>query len=303
MAEVYDLIIIGAGPAGITAAIYAARAKLNFLWLEKKFVQGGQVLDTYDVDNYPGLPGISGIELGEKMAEHAKKMGAEVLRETVLLVSLMENGDKLVCTKKNTYQTKAVIFAMGASHRKLMIPGEEELSGMGVSYCATCDGAFYKDMVTVVIGGGNTAVEDALFLSRICKKVYLVHRRKEFRAEKILLEQLKECKNVEFLLEQIPVEILGEDEVCGIRLQNVQTKEEQEIKAEGIFVAVGVVPDTKLCKGLVALSKDGYVIAGEDCATSVPGIFAAGDIRTKSLSQIITAAADGANAVNSVLRE
>ena len=181
MSEIYDIAILGAGPAGISAAIYAARAKMNILWLDKQFAQGGQVLNTYEVDNYPGMPGISGMDLGEAMGAHAAKLGIEPVRENVL--SVEDAGtEKIIRTKKHEYRAKTVILACGASHRRLNIPGEEELSGMGVSYCATCDGAFFKDKTAVVVGGGNMAVEDAIFLSRICKKVYLLHRRDELRA-------------------------------------------------------------------------------------------------------------------------
>ena len=189
MENIYDLAILGAGPAGICAAIYATRAKLNTIWLDKKFVQGGQIVDTYEVDNYPGLPGITGLDLGEAMAGHAKKLGMKPQREPVRSIEA-EQGIKVIRTKKNEYRARAVIIACGATHRHLGIPGEEELSGMGVSYCATCDAAFFQDRTVVVVGGGNVAVEDAILLSRTCKKVYLVHRRDELRAEKILQECL-----------------------------------------------------------------------------------------------------------------
>ena len=192
MAEEYDLIILGAGPAGLGAAVYAARAGLHTLWLEKEFAPGGQIKDSCEVDNYPGLPGIGGMELGEALGAHAEKLGMIPQRENVLSIENTDNK-KLIHTKKNTYEAKAVILACGCSRRKLEIPGEEELGGMGVSYCASCDGAFYKDMTVAVVGGGNTAVEDALFLSRICKKVYLVHRRNSLRAEKALQDQLFSC--------------------------------------------------------------------------------------------------------------
>ena len=198
MENIYDLAILGAGPAGICAAIYATRAKLNTIWLDKKFVQGGQIVDTYEVDNYPGLPGITGLDLGEAMAGHAEKLGMKPQRETVRSIEA-EQGIKVIRTKKNEYRARAVIIACGATHRHLGIPGEEELSGMGVSYCATCDAAFFQDRTVVVVGGGNVAVEDAILLSRTCKKVYLVHRRDELRAEKILQESFFACKNVEII--------------------------------------------------------------------------------------------------------
>lgn len=301
MENIYDLAILGAGPAGICAAIYATRAKLNTIWLDKKFVQGGQIVDTYEVDNYPGLPGITGLDLGEAMAGHAKKLGMKPQREPVRSIEA-EQGIKVIRTKKNEYRARAVIIACGATHRHLGIPGEEELSGMGVSYCATCDAAFFQDRTVVVVGGGNVAVEDAIFLSRTCKKVYLVHRRDELRAEKILQECLFACKNVELIWDSIPLSIEGTDKVEALKIQNKKTQEESFIETDGVFIAVGIVPGTEKFKDLVKLDEAGYIVAGEDGITSEPGIFAAGDIRTKNLRQVVTAVADGANAVASVQR-
>lgn len=301
MENIYDLAILGAGPAGICAAIYATRAKLNTIWLDKKFVQGGQIVDTYEVDNYPGLPGITGLDLGEAMAGHAEKLGMKPQREPVRSIEA-EQGIKVICTKKNEYRARAVIIACGATHRHLGIPGEEELSGMGVSYCATCDAAFFQDRTVVVVGGGNVAVEDAILLSRTCKKVYLVHRRDELRAEKILQESLFACKNVELIWDSIPLSIEGTDKVEALKIQNKKTQEESFIETDGVFIAVGIVPGTEKFKDLVKLDEAGYIVAGEDGITSEPGIFAAGDIRTKNLRQVVTAVADGANAVASAQR-
>lgn len=301
MENIYDLAILGAGPAGICAAIYATRAKLNTIWLDKKFVQGGQIVDTYEVDNYPGLPGITGLDLGEAMAGHAKKLGMKPQRELVRSIEA-EQGIKVIRTKKNEYRARAVIIACGATHRHLGIPGEEELSGMGVSYCATCDAAFFQDRTVVVVGGGNVAVEDAILLSRTCKKVYLVHRRDELRAEKILQECLFACKNVELIWDSIPLSIEGTDKVEALKIQNKKTQEESFIETDGVFIAVGIVPGTEKFKDLVKLDEAGYIVAGEDGITSEPGIFAAGDIRTKNLRQVVTAVADGANAVASAQR-
>lgn len=301
MEEIYDLAILGAGPAGICAAIYATRGKLNTLWLEKKFVQGGQIVDTYEVDNYPGLPGITGLDLGETMVNHAEKLGIKPKRESVLSIE-EENGLKVIRTKKNRYMAKAVILACGAAHRQLGIPGEEELSGMGVSYCATCDGAFFQDGTVAVVGGGNVAVEDAILLSRTCKKVYLVHRRDELRADKVLQDKLFKCANVEMVWDSVPTVIEGTDKVEDIKVHNVKTDEGKTIAVDGVFIAVGILPNTEKFKGLVDLDESGYIIAGEDGVTSTPGIFAAGDIRTKNLRQVVTAVADGANAVASVQR-
>lgn len=301
MENIYDLAILGAGPAGICAAIYATRAKLNTIWLDKKFVQGGQIVDTYEVDNYPGLPGITGLDLGEAMAGHAAKLGMKPQRETVRSIEA-EQGIKVIRTKKNEYRARAVIIACGATHRHLGIPGEEELSGMGVSYCATCDAAFFQDRTVVVVGGGNVAVEDAILLSRTCKKVYLVHRRDELRAEKILQESLFACKNVELIWDSIPLSIEGMDKVEALKIRNKKTQEESFIETDGVFIAVGIVPGTEKFKDLVKLDEAGYIVAGEDGLTSEPGIFAAGDIRTKNLRQVVTAVADGANAVASAQR-
>ena len=301
MENIYDLAILGAGPAGICAAIYATRAKLNTIWLDKKFVQGGQIVDTYEVDNYPGLPGITGLDLGEAMAGHAAKLGMKPQREIVRSIEA-EQGIKVIRTKKNEYRARAVIIACGATHRHLGIPGEEELSGMGVSYCATCDAAFFQDRTVVVVGGGNVAVEDAILLSRTCKKVYLVHRRDELRAEKILQESFFACKNVEIIWDSIPLSIEGTDKVEALKIQNKKTQEESFIETDGVFIAVGIVPGTEKFKDLVKLDEAGYIVAGEDGITSEPGIFAAGDIRTKNLRQVVTAVADGANAVASAQR-
>ena len=301
MENIYDLAILGAGPAGICAAIYATRAKLNTIWLDKKFVQGGQIVDTYEVDNYPGLPGITGLDLGEAMAGHVAKLGMKPQRETVRSIEA-EQGIKVIRTKKNEYRARAVIIACGATHRHLGIPGEEELSGMGVSYCATCDAAFFQDRTVVVVGGGNVAVEDAILLSRTCKKVYLVHRRDELRAEKILQESLFACKNVELIWDSIPLSIEGTDKVEALKIRNKKTQEESFIETDGVFIAVGIVPGTEKFKDLVKLDEAGYIVAGEDGITSEPGIFAAGDIRTKNLRQVVTAVADGANAVVSAQR-
>ena len=301
MENIYDLAILGAGPAGICAAIYATRAKLNTIWLDKKFVQGGQIVDTYEVDNYPGLPGITGLDLGEAMAGHAEKLGMKPQREPVRSIEA-EQGIKVIRTKKNEYRARAVIIACGATHRHLGIPGEEELSGMGVSYCATCDAAFFQDRTVVVVGGGNVAVEDAILLSRTCKKVYLVHRRDELRAEKILQESLFACKNVELIWDSIPLSIEGTDKVEALKIRNKKTQEESFIETDGVFIAVGIVPGTEKFKDLVKMDEAGYIVAGEDGITSEPGIFAAGDIRTKNLRQVVTAVADGANAVASAQR-
>ena len=300
MSDIYDLAILGGGPAGITAAIYASRARLNTIWIDKNFVPGGQITATYEVDNYPGMPGISGMDLGEAFGEHARKLGLEPKREKILSLENISGDIKTIHTKKNEYQARTIILAFGAEHRKLDIPGEDDLGGLGVSYCATCDGAFYKDRTAVVVGGGNAAAEDAVFLSGLCKKVYLVHRRDELRADKAIQEKVFGCENIEMVWESIPLEILGQDEVTGIKIRNVKTGEERELDTDGVFIAVGIVPNTTLVEDQLELDENGYICAGEEGITSAAGVFAAGDIRTKALRQVVTAVSDGANAVASV---
>ena len=295
----YDLIIFGSGPAGLAAAIYAQRTKLNTLVIERAMVSGGQVLNTYEVDNYPGLPGIGGYELGMKFREHADKLGALFAEDEVVRVEDEGAGKvKRVVGEKDTYEAKSLILATGAHHRLLEVPGEKELSGAGVSYCATCDGAFFRNKVTAVIGGGDVAVEDAIFLARMCSKVYVIHRRNELRAAKSLQEKLFSLDNVEMVWDSVAEEICGEGQVDSLKISNVKTGEKRTLSLQGVFIAVGITPESQAFEGLVEMEK-GYIKAGEDCATSAPGIFAAGDVRKKNLRQIIRAAADGANAVTS----
>lgn len=299
MSDIYDLAILGGGPAGITAAIYASRARLNTIWIDKNFAPGGQITATYEVDNYPGMPGISGMDLGEAFGEHARKLGLEPKREKILSLENISGDIKTIHTKKNEYQARTIILAFGTEHRKLDIPGEDDLGGLGVSYCATCDGAFYKDRTVVVVGGGNAAAEDAVFLSGLCKKVYLVHRRDELRADKAIQEKIFDCENIEMVWDSVPLEILGQDEVTGIKIRNVKTEEERELDTDGVFIAVGIVPNTTFVKAQLELDENGYICAGEEGITSAAGVFAAGDIRTKALRQVVTAVSDGANAVAS----
>lgn len=295
----YDVIIIGSGPAGLSAAIYAERAKLKTLVLEKAPMSGGQILNTYEVDNYPGIPGVGGFDLGSKFRAHADAVGCQFATAEVLEIK-NEADHKVIVTDKETYQTKTIILASGATHRTLGVPGEEELMGMGVSYCATCDGAFFKGKTTAVVGGGDVALEDALFLARLCKKVYLIHRRDEFRGAKVLQERVKTSENIEILWDTVIEQIQGEDQVESLSLYNKKTEEKQELSVNGVFIAVGILPNTEMYRGVVDLDEAGYVIAGEDGVTSCAGIFTAGDLRTKQLRQVITAAADGANVVTSI---
>lgn len=301
MDQTIDLFIIGSGPAGMAAAIYAKRAGMSVVLMEKTGISGGQVLTTYEVDNYPGLPMMNGFDLSEKFREHAAHLGVEVAEGEV--EKIIDQGvGKLVVTKDANYITKAIIIATGANHAKLGVPGEEELTGMGVSYCATCDGAFFRGRTVAVVGGGDVAVEDAVFLARTCEKVYLIHRRDSLRAAKILQEAVFGLSNVEILWNTQVKEIRGEEMVESLQLCDSETGEESILAVNGVFIAVGTLPNTSFVKGLVAMDEKGYIVAGEDCVTSAAGIFAAGDVRTKQLRQIITAAADGANAVTSVER-
>ncbi len=293
----YDLIIIGSGPAGLSAALYGKRAGLDLLVIEKNPMSGGQVLNTYEVDNYLGMPEINGFDMGMKFREHADKMNVAFMEAEVTGIEV-QDGIQIVHTIEGDFESKTLILAMGAGHAHLGVTGEEELAGMGVSYCATCDGAFYKNKVTAVVGGGDVAVEDAIFLARSCSKVYLIHRRDSLRAAKILQDKLMALPNVEILWNQTVDKIEGEDMVSGIVLKDTKTGQSQKLELSGVFIAVGIHPDTEICKELVACDDNGYVLAGEDCRTSIPGIFVAGDARKKPLRQIITAVADGANAAS-----
>jgi thioredoxin reductase (NADPH) len=295
----YDLIIIGSGPAGLTAGIYASRARLNTLVLEQNFVSGGQIIDTYEIDNYPGLPGISGMDLADRMSQHAEKLGVAI--ENVIVTSLDLTGPvKKVITDDNVYEAKAVIIASGATHSHLGAPGEEELAGHGVSYCATCDGGFYRKKDTLVVGGGDVAVEDAIYLARLCNKVYVVHRRDELRAAKVLQENLLSLPNVEMVWNSVVRTINGTQKVESVTVTNVKDGSERTIPVQGAFIAVGISPRSEFAKNHIEMDEKGYIIADETGKTNIPGVFAAGDVRGKQLRQVVTAVADGANAVTSV---
>ncbi len=291
----YDLIIIGSGPAGLSAAVYGKRAGLNLLVLERNPMSGGQVLNTYEVDNYLGMPGADGFDMGMQFRQHADKLGVEFCE--ALAISIEDKGDsKVVHTQEGALETKAVILAAGAVHANLGVPGETEFAGKGVSYCATCDGAFYRGRTVAVVGGGDVALEDAIYLSRTCEKVYLIHRRDALRGAMVLQEELKALQNVEILYSHTVEEIQGGDTVEGILLKNGKTKDTFTLPVSGVFVAVGIRPGTELVRDLVACDEGGYVVADETGATDVPGIYVAGDVRKKPLRQIVTAVADGANA-------
>lgn len=297
--KMYDLLIIGSGPGGLGAAIYAKRAGMDVAVIDRSPVSGGQVLTTYEVDNYLGLPGISGSDISDRFREHADKLGVPFLTADVQGI---ENGSdsKKILTDEGVFEARAVVLATGASHSALGVPGEAELAGMGVSYCATCDGAFFRKRTVAVVGGGDVAVEDAIFLAGICQKVYLIHRRDTLRAASSLQKKLLSLENVEVIWNSEVKEICGEDMVEEIQIYNNKTDTKHRIDVNGVFIAVGIVPNTQLFKGIVEMDENGYIVADETCETSENGIFAVGDIRKKPMRQIITAVADGANAINSV---
>jgi len=320
--KIYDTVIIGSGPAGMSAAIYAARAELDFCIIEKSYAPGGQVLSTYEVDNYPGLPGLSGGELSDSFKKHCDKLGCPFITADITDITpgrIAPNGFfneinpakegldsvndlifMLTGTEGEAFLTKTVIAATGASHKKAGIDGEEDFAGIGVSYCATCDGAFFRKKDTAVIGGGDVALEDAIFLSRLCNKVYIIHRRDTFRAAKSLVSKADAIDNIEFVFDSVSKNISGTTNVEALTVKNVINGSERTIPVSGVFVAIGITPATGLFSNLVACDESGYIIADESGKTSMPGIFAAGDIRKKPLRQIITAAADGANCITSV---
>jgi thioredoxin reductase (NADPH) len=297
MDHIYDVIIIGGGPAGYSAALYSARAGLDTLVIEKMSA-GGQMALTGDIENYPGFnDGVDGFTLGMNMQSGAERFGARTEYAEVKSLDLLKSV-KEIKTDSATYYAKAVILAMGASPRELGIAGEREFTSRGVHYCAHCDGRFYKDKTVVVVGGGNSAVSDALYLSRIAKKVILVHRRDTLRATKIYHEPLKKADNVEFLWNSQISSILTDNRVIGAIIKNVNSNEETRINCDAIFVSIGRRPDTDIVKSVIALDENGYIIADESTKTSISGVFAAGDIRTKALRQIVTAASDGAVAAH-----
>ncbi|MDA1675021.1 thioredoxin-disulfide reductase [Bacillus cereus group sp. TH152-1LC] len=297
MTQIYDVIIIGAGPAGLTAAIYAARANLKTLMIERG-VPGGQMVNTEEIENFPGFESILGPELSTKMFSHSQKFGAEYTYGDVKGISI--DGDyKIVETSKQNYKTKTIIIATGTEHKKLGIPGEKELSGRGVSYCAVCDGAFFKERELVVIGGGDSAVEEALYLTRFASKVTVIHRRDQFRAQPILQERLLNNPKVEIIWNHTVDEILGEKVVEKLSIRDVNTGERKEFKANGAFIYIGMLPLTEAFKNLPISNEEGFIITNEILETSIPGIFAAGDCREKMLRQVVTATADGSIAAQS----
>lgn len=295
----YDIIIIGAGPAGLTAAIYAKRASKKVLVLEAKSY-GGQIINTLNIENYPAAFHISGFDFATNIYNQAKNLGAEIVFEKV--VDINDLGDKKeVITTKNTYETKAIIIATGSDNRKLGIMDEDRLVGKGISYCATCDGAFFKKKTVAVVGGGNTALEDALYLTDIAEHVFLIHRRGEFRGEEALVNHLKDKTNVEFIYNSNVTKINASDRLESIdvtdKLGNTKT-----IDVDGLFVAVGRIPENENFSKIINLDKSGYIIAGEDCHTNISGIFVAGDNRVKDVRQLVTATSDGAIAATEAVK-
>ena len=297
MEKIYDVVVIGGGPAGYTAALYATRAGLDTLVLEK-FSAGGQMTETQSIDNYPGFDeGVDGFTLGMKMQAGAERFGAKTVQTEVLSCELSAQPKKIV-TDSGEIFARAVIIATGAGHKHLGVADEENLVGRGVGYCAACDGMLYRGKTVAVVGGGNSAAADALLLSKICAKVYLIHRRDTMRAEKVYHEPLMKAEGIEFLWNSEVSELIYDKRLSGVKIRNKQSGEERELSLDGLFISIGRSPVTAAFGGQVALDGSGYIIAGEDTKTSIEGVFAAGDVRTKALRQIVTAAADGAVAAH-----
>lgn len=295
----YDIIIIGAGAAGLSAGIYAGRGAMKTLVIEAVSA-GGQMNSTYEIDNYPGMSdNPDGVTLSQRMKEHAEKFDIEFSTETVKEILGANDRIKTVKTRKNIYHTKAIIFATGAKPKKGDIPGEEKFHGMGVSYCATCDGAFFKGQDTVVIGGGNTAFEDALYLSNFAKSVTIIHRRDTFRAAKTLVDKAMNNKKINIVTDSVVTEIKGDTTVSSVKILNKKTNKTSELLTSGVFVAIGVIPTSELAGKYVELDDRGFIITNDNLETNISGIYAAGDVRNTPLRQIVTAAADGAIAATS----
>lgn len=293
----YDTIIIGSGPAGLSAAVYAKRAQMDVIVIEKEYMGTGQIAESERVDNYLGLYGESGFDLGEKFREHTISLGTEFYEGEAVRIIAEDNIYKVEFSDGKALESKTIIYATGANPRKLNIKGESEFSGRGVSYCAVCDGAFYKDKTVAVIGGGDTALQDAVLLSKIAKTVYLIHRRDEFRANKALQNKVKNTPNIKLILSAVPLKIIGDKKVNAIKILHNDKKE--LLNVDGVFVAVGTIPNSHLLEGIAELDSNKYVVANEYGLTSAKGIFVAGDVRTKQLRQVVTAVSDGANCVDS----
>ena len=287
----YDIIIIGAGPAGMTAAIYACQARKKVLLLEKEAF-GGQILKADKVKNYPGYEEISGFDYSNKLYSQVKKLNPDIKFEEVLQIKNNKNS-KEVITSKGNYISKSIIIATGAESRKLGINNEDRLLGKGISYCATCDGMFFKDKIVAITGGGNNAIDEAIYLSNIVEKLYVIYRRKEFRIEATNLNELKEKENVEFIMDSNIIDIKGEEKLESITILNNTSKEESSLAINGLFIAIGHIPVSSICNNLIELDEKGYIISDETCKTNIEGIFVAGDIRIKDIRQLTTACSDG----------
>ena len=297
MEKKFDVIVLGGGPAGYTAAMYTARAGLSTLVIEKLYA-GGQMTQTPNIENYPGFPqGIDGVLLGMNFQAGAQNAGVQTLNAEVTAVSL-QGSEKILTTAKGDFVGRAVIIATGADHRHLGLPREWELTGKGVTYCATCDGMFYRGKTVAVVGGGNSAASEALVLSRIAKKVYLIHRRDSLKASRTYHQPLEQAENVEFIWNSQVSQLLGEEKLSGVVLQDVQSGQKKDLALDGLFISVGRNPATELFRGQLELDKNGYIVADETTRTSIPGVYAVGDVRTKTVRQIVTAAADGAVAAH-----
>ena len=291
----YDVAIIGGGPAGLSAAVYAARGGMKTVIFEKALV-GGQITTTADVENYPGFEdNMSGFDIADKMRKQAEKFGTEIKQENIKSIQ-SDNFYKIVETDSNKYNVKSVILATGANPRKLGVQGEAKYTGRGVSYCATCDGALYRDKIVAVVGGGDSAVEEAIFLTKFAKKVYIIHRRDELRAVKLIQKRAFENDKIEIIWDSIVKEIKGGDFIEKIELYNKKTKETSELELDGTFIYVGIIPNNELVKPVVELDEQGFILTDETMCTKVPGLFAAGDVVHKTLRQVVTAASDGATA-------
>jgi len=295
----YDLLIIGGGPAGLTAAIYAARANLNALLLEKDSTGLGAVSVSDCVDNYPGLPGIGGYELTERFRAHAERLGAHITIDEITAIRRTDSEYAVQTRYHGELQSHTVIYACGTSHRRLDIPGADRI---GVSYCAACDGAFYQNAAVAVIGGGDSALEDALYLSNLAESVYLIHRREEFRANAAAQKQVQSRENITCIMSAASVEIIGSKRVEGMRILHTDSGQSEVLAVDAVFAAIGSIPNTEMLSEICTLDENGYIVADETCVTSSQGLFAAGDVRTTPMRQIVCAAADGANAVQSAVR-
>lgn len=293
----YDIVIIGAGVAGLTAGIYAKRANKNVLILEKKSY-GGQIINASNIENYPGEEHISGFDLATKLYNQNKSLGVDIFYEEAKNVK-KENKEFIIETNKNTYRSKALIIATGTNNRKMNLTNEDNLIGKGISYCATCDGNFYKNKVVAVVGGGNTALEDALYLSNICKKVYLIHRRDKFRADSKTVEELSKKDNIEVILNSNVTNLIGNDHLEMIEVTSNDKKNNLEVA--GLFIAIGQIPESELLNGKIEIDESNYIISNENCHTNIEGAFVAGDVRQKNLRQLVTATSDGAIAATEAI--